>query len=98
MCGQRLDRQKTAKKLVLALRAALEESQRARDRILDRLVVAALEMQKRDVLERAPVAPVKGFVIMQEKRGCDTCAVLFRQHHGDVACKSGADAHEKLQI
>src|SRR6188474_2783080 len=55
-----LDRQQAAEDLVLALRAAFEHLQPAGDRILDSLVVAALEMQQRHMLERAPVAPVKG--------------------------------------
>src|SRR5918993_1346734 len=51
-----------ARELVLALRAGLDARQPVRDRVLDRLVVAELEMQERMVLDAAPVAAEEGFV------------------------------------
>src|SRR5688572_13066964 len=66
--GKRLDRHQSAEDLVLSLRAALEDLQAAADRVLDRLVVAALEMQQRHVLERAPIAAVEGLAVEQEER------------------------------
>jgi len=51
----RLHRQQSAKQLVLALRAAFEQRQPVRNGVFDRLVVAAFEVQQRNVLRRAPV-------------------------------------------
>src|SRR5580700_2250294 len=48
-----------ARKLMLALRACLDADEFALDREFDRLVVADLEMQKRMILDAAPVAAVK---------------------------------------
>ena len=48
-----------ARQLVLALRAGLDALQAARDREVDGLVVADLEMQERMVLDAAPVAAVE---------------------------------------
>lgn len=52
--GARDHRQKTARQLVLAPRAALESLDVVRDAELDRLVVASLEMQAGVKFERAP--------------------------------------------
>ena len=60
---RRLDRQKAAPELVLSLRAAFEGLQAPRDGVLDRLVVAAFEVQQRHVLERPPIAPINGVLI-----------------------------------
>src|ERR1700732_3973740 len=49
-------RQVAARDLVLALRAGLDRFEAALDGEIDRLVVADLEMQKRVMLDRAPVA------------------------------------------
>src|SRR3981081_1571755 len=49
-------RQISARELVLALRAGLYRFQAAPDRKVDGLVIADLEMQKRMMLDRAPVA------------------------------------------
>src|SRR5260221_5011209 len=63
---KRLHRQQAAEQLVLALRAAFEGRYFPGDRVLDRLVVAALEMQERDVLHRTPVAAVKAVRVAQQ--------------------------------
>src|ERR1700721_2447702 len=47
-----------ARELVLALGASLAAAQSARKREVDRLIVADLEMQKRPVLDRPPVAAI----------------------------------------
>ena len=52
-------RQEPALELVMALRARLEARQASRDRALDQLVVAALEVQERRVVGAAPVASVE---------------------------------------
>src|SRR5438270_9917548 len=49
-------RQVTARDLVLALRAGLDPLKAARNRKIDGLVIADLEMQERVVLDGAPVA------------------------------------------
>ena len=53
----RFHRQQAAEQLVLPLRAALEEARAVGDGEFDRLVVAALEVEQRDVLLRSPVPP-----------------------------------------
>ena len=54
-------RQVAARQLVLALRAGLDPREPVRDRVVDGLVVAELEMQERVVLDRAPVAAVTAY-------------------------------------
>ena len=54
-----LDRQIAAGKLVGALRAGLDARKPVRDRELDGLVVANLEMQERVLLDRPPIAAVE---------------------------------------
>src|SRR5690606_21543969 len=51
--------QVAACELVLALRACLDARNAARDGEVDRLIVAAFEMQEGVMLDRAPVAPVE---------------------------------------
>ena len=55
-----LHRQQAAHHLVLALRAAFEAPVAVGDAPFDRLVVAGLEVQAGDVLDRAPVAAERG--------------------------------------
>ena len=52
-------RQVAAREFVLALRAGFDPLEPVCDRIVDRLVVAELEMQKRMVLDRAPIAAIE---------------------------------------
>jgi len=51
-------RQVAARQLVFALRAGLDPFELVLNRVVDGLIVAELEMQKRVVLDRAPVAAV----------------------------------------
>src|SRR6516225_2332904 len=51
----------TARDLVLALRAGLDAGQLMRDGVVDRLIVAQLEMQEGMVLDCTPVAAEQGF-------------------------------------
>ena len=51
-------RQIAARQLVLALGAGLDARQLVGDRVVDRLIVAELEMQERMVLDGAPVAAI----------------------------------------
>ena len=55
------DRAVAAGELVLALRAGLDPREPMRDRVVDRLVVAELEVQERVVLDAAPVAAVEAW-------------------------------------
>ena len=82
--GKRLHRQQAAEELVLALRAALEGFELAANGVLDRLVVAALEVQQRHVLHRAPVAAVEHALVAQEECTGDRPRVALRKHHHDV--------------
>src|SRR6266852_2541777 len=58
MRGMGGDRAVAARDLVGALRARLDHLQALLDRVLDRLIVADLEMQERPVLDRAPIAAI----------------------------------------
>ena len=53
------DRHIAARELVLALRAGLDALEAVRDRIVDGLVIANLEMQERMMLDRAPMAAIE---------------------------------------
>ena len=53
------DRHIAARELVFALRAGLDHRELVGDRIVDRLVIADLEMQERVMLDRAPMAAVE---------------------------------------
>src|SRR5262245_44344232 len=92
-----LDRQQAAEDLVLALRAAFEHLQAVRDRVFDRLVVAAFEMQQRHVLERAPVTSVEPVFVLDEERACDRPARALGDHQREVLRQRGADAQEEIQ-
>src|SRR3954463_3897037 len=93
---ERLDGHQPAEDLVLALRAALEELQAPADRIFDGLVVAALEMQQRHVLDRAPVATVDRRAIDEEERGCDRPALALGKDHRYVSRQRSAHSQEEL--
>src|SRR5438094_2206733 len=95
--GKRLHRQQAAEELVLALRAALEGFELAGNGVLDRLVVAALEVQQRHMLQRAPVAAVERALIAQEERTGDRPRVALREHHRDVRGQRGAQPHEEFE-
>ena len=68
--------------LVLALRTAFEDLQPVRDRVLDALLVAGLEVQARQVFQRAPVAAVQTLAVLhaERARGGLTVAVGDDQH------------------
>src|SRR5206468_1459074 len=56
MCGMSGHRHIAARDLVLAAGAGLDAAELVLDRIVDRLIVADLEMQERVLLDAAPVA------------------------------------------
>src|SRR5512140_1806386 len=73
----RAHRQEAARELVAALRATLEARDAALDAMLERLVVAGLEVQARDEAGRAPVAaPQRRRVAEVERRAMRTSVVL----------------------
>jgi hypothetical protein len=69
----RLHRQQAARHLVLALRAAFEAQVAVGDAPGERLVVAGVEVQAADVLDRAPVAAERGLAlgVDRDQRGRD---------------------------
>ena len=69
------DRHVAARELVLALGAGLDARQAVRDRVVDRLIVADLEMQARMMLDRAPVAAVEAIAADEVERAGDVAAV-----------------------
>ena len=64
-----------ARELVLPLRAGLDALQPSAQREVDRLIVADLEMEKRALLDRAPVAAVERVVADEVDRARDIAAV-----------------------
>ena len=60
-----------ARELVIALRAGLDAGELVLDRVVDRLMVADLEMQARVVLDRAPVAAIDAIAADQIERAGD---------------------------
>src|SRR6185503_20146022 len=93
----RFDRQQPAPQLVLALRAALEHGKPLADRLLDRLVEAALEVKQRHVLDRAPVASVERGLVLDEERSRDRAAVALRDEQRQVLRQRGPEAQEEVQ-
>src|SRR2546422_8757455 len=92
---KRLDREQTSEQLVLALRAALEYLQAARDRVLDRLVIAAFEMKQRQVLRRAPVPAVKRRAVGEKQRRGDRSSGPLGDHQRRAAGKRRAPPEER---
>src|SRR5256885_8654376 len=92
---ERLDRHQAAEKLVLALGAAFEGFELFGDRILDRLVVAAFEVQERHILHRTPVAAVEGMRVVDEKRRRERPAGALGYQNRRVLSQRGAQTQEK---
>src|SRR5262249_34901718 len=73
-------RQVAARDLVLALGAGLDAAKFVLDGVLDRLVVAQLEMQERMVLDRAPVAAEQRVGADEIDGAGDEAAVALGHH------------------
>ena len=73
---------------MLALGASLDAAQSARKREVDRLIVADLEMQKRPLLDRAPVAAVER-VVADEIDGAGDVPPVAARHHQEHAVGEG---------
>ena len=89
-------RQVAAGELVLALGAGLDASQFLRDRELDGLVVADLEMQERVVLDRAPVAAVERVRADEIDGAGDPAAGALRHDQDDAVGHALADQRIEL--
>ncbi len=89
-------RQEAARDLVLALRAGFEHPQALAQAVFDALVVAGLEMQARQVLAAAPVAPVQGVAAAQAQRTGDGFAVAFGQEQHQLAWQGPGQMVEEL--
>ena len=89
------DRQVAARELVLALGAGLDAGELVRDRELDRLVVAELEMQERVVLDRAPVAAIQRVGADEVERAGNLSAGALGHDQQDVVAHALADQREE---
>src|SRR3954466_2476501 len=98
VCRQRLHRHQAAEQLVLALGAAFEHLDAAADRELDRLVIAAFEVQQRHVLDRAPIAAIQGSGVPEKQGRGNRPALAFGQHHRQIPGHTFAEAQKKLQV
>src|SRR5262245_14680818 len=84
-------RQIAALDLVLALSAGLHPRELVRDRVLDGLVVAGLEMQEAEIAEAAPVAAVERVAPPQVEGSGHGPAVLLGDHQHNTIGQRGAD-------
>src|SRR3972149_4496767 len=84
MCAEGGNRQVSALDLVLALGAGLDARQFVRDRVVDGLVIAKLEMQERVFFGGAPIAAVKRAAPQQIERAGDGLAVPLRAEEDDA--------------
>src|SRR5262245_5045570 len=78
------DRQVAARDLVLALGAGLDAAKLVLDGVLDRLVIAQLEMQERMVLDRAPMAAEQRVGADEINGAGDEAAVALGHHQQDA--------------
>src|SRR4029450_9264712 len=78
------DRKIAALNLVVALGAGLDALQAVGDGVVDRLVVAGLEMQEGVALQAAPVAAIERVVALKVERAADRAAVGLGHHQHDL--------------
>ena len=83
---------------MLTLGATFEGLELLRNRVVDRLVIAALEVEQRYVFHRAPIAPVQGVRVAHEQRSRDRLSLALCQHHDDVFGQRGTEAQEELEV
>jgi hypothetical protein len=95
---ERLNRHQAAEDLVLALGAALENLELLANGEVDRLVIAAFEMQQRHVLERTPIPAVQGLFVSNQKRSGHRTPAALCQHQHHVVCHGLAEAQKKIEI
>src|ERR1700722_10794593 len=85
-----------ARDLVLALRPGLDGFQAARNRKIDRLIIADLEMQERMMLDRTPVAAEQRVAADEIDGARDVAASALRHHEQDAFGHRLADEGEEL--
>src|SRR5581483_584933 len=91
MRGMRGARLVAARELVLALCTGLDDPEPMLDGVVDRLVVADLEMQERMMLDRAPVAPEQRVRADEVDRAGDPAVIAAGHHQEHVAGHATAD-------
>src|SRR5438067_1086144 len=90
-----LHRLVAAGELVPALGTGLDPGQAERDRRVDRLVVAQLEVQERLVDERAPIAPVERVGADEVERPGDRLLSMPREDQQDLVAEPFAKQVER---
>ena len=91
-------RQVAARELVLALGASFDPPQAVRDRVVDRLIVADLEMQKRVMLDRAPVAAIERIGADEINRARDRAPGAARHHEEHAVGHCRADDRKNSRV
>src|SRR5690606_13062717 len=78
-----------------ALRAGLDPGETPGDGEVDGLIVAAFEMEKRVILDGAPVAAEKRIAADEVERPRDRASAALGQHQKDIVAHRGLDFVEK---
>src|SRR5712691_11880817 len=89
-------RHEAPRELVFALRASLEDPDASFYAEIQRLVIADLEMQQREVADRAPVTPVQHFRRENIEGARDGFSVELGEHHEEMFGKRLAEPPEEL--
>src|SRR5690348_7684151 len=79
-----------------ALCPRLHTLELARDRKINRLIVAGLEMQERHELRAAPVASEQDALTKQIQRTRDVASILLRHHQQRLICHHLAEHREEF--
>src|SRR5260370_3227784 len=82
--------------LVRAMRAGLDGLEPMRDRIVDRLVVAGLEVEEWKVFGRSPIASEEGAATCEIERTGDVPSAAARHDEYDLLGHRRADAAEEV--
>src|ERR1700754_4211407 len=96
MCAGGLDRKITPLHLVLALSAGLDRLESVRNRKIDRLIIASLEMQEGDLAACAPIAAIEPFTANEiECAGDDPSALLGQHQQNTIRHPLAEEAEER---
>src|SRR5712672_306525 len=98
MGRSRFDWQQSARHLVLALSAAFEHLNAARDAVFDDLVVTGFEMKHRMMLESAPIAPVKRRGVTHVEGGGNRPAFAIGEHENEIVRHRLSETLEEFQV
>src|SRR6185312_7319095 len=82
---------------VHALCAALEALEASLDAEVDRLVVARLEVQSRNVIARSPIAAPECALVDQVERGAKALAVAIADHEQHTPGQRSGDRVEEVE-